>query len=112
MERISICVILLKSSPKGAQQKISRHKSKVVRAPAHVSPDDRAESVEMFESPFVHADFTDDGLGIFRTQGYPDEEATGHPNNKRRVDIEGTDDGTFVLRAFNPQQQRMPVFYQ
>ena len=90
--------------------KISRHKSKVVRAPAHVSPDDRAESVEMFESPFVHADFTDDGLGIFRTQGYPDEEATGHPNNKRRVDIEGTDDGTFALRAFNPNSKECRFF--
>ena len=94
----------------GGSAKISRHVSKVVRAPAHVSPVDRAVSVEMFESPFVHIDFTDDGLGIFRNQGYPDEDATGHSNNKRRVDIEGTDDGTFALRAFNPNSKECRFF--
>lgn len=90
--------------------KISRHLSKVVRAPADVSPVDRAVSVEMFEPSFVNSVFTNDGLGIFRNQGYPDEDATGHSNNKRRVDIEGTDDGTFALRAFNPNSKECRFF--
>lgn len=90
--------------------KISHHMSKVVRAPAHVSPEHRVESVKMFEPRYGHSIFTDDGLGIFRTQGYPDEDAIGHPNNKRRVDIEGTDDGTFALRAFNPNSKECRFF--
>ena len=90
--------------------KISRHVSKVVRAPAHVSPEQRVESVQYFENPYVHSQYTDDGLGIFRVRGYPDENATGHANNRRQVEIEGTRDGTFTLRAFNPNTAKLVIY--
>lgn len=94
----------------GDSAKISRHMSKVIRAPADVSPEQRAESVKSFENSYAPATYTDDGLGIFRRHGYSDEDATNNWNNKRRVDIQGNDDGKFVLRAFNPNSKECRFF--